>query len=161
MALFKLPKMQKSAYDRLIRESHICRIAFKGDSYPYVAPFIYVFDGRHMYFMSTRYGRKLRYFQQDPRVSVEVEQYAPDLSRFSFVTLRGELTEVEDPQEGRAIREMFVDLIRDRELSSNILAALGYHPGDSLEQLVEEDKNLIWKLVKVRKIVGLQNKRGN
>ncbi|NYT01696.1 MAG: pyridoxamine 5'-phosphate oxidase family protein [Methanosarcinales archaeon] len=157
MALFKLPRMEKSAYDRLIKESHLCRIAFKGDSHPYMAPFIYVFDGRHMYFLSTRYGKKLRYFQQDPRVSVEVEQYAPDLSRFSFVALRGELAEVEDPAEGRRIREMFVDLIRERELSRNILSALGHHPDDPLERLVEEDRNLIWKLVKVEEIVGLQD----
>jgi len=50
----------------------------------YIAPFMYVFDGKYLYFLSTKYGRKIEYFKSNPRVSVEIEEYAPDLSSFTF-----------------------------------------------------------------------------
>ncbi len=53
MDIFKMPSMKKSEYDTLIEDSYICRIAFKGESHPYIAPFLYVFDGKFMYFLST------------------------------------------------------------------------------------------------------------
>ncbi|HWQ19076.1 MAG TPA: pyridoxamine 5'-phosphate oxidase family protein [Methanotrichaceae archaeon] len=57
MDIIKMPRMDRSEYDRLIKEEHICRIAFKGENHSHLAPFLYVFDGRHMYFLSTRYGK--------------------------------------------------------------------------------------------------------
>lgn len=157
----KIPSMEKGEYDRLIEEEHVCRIAFKGDRYPYVAPFVYVFDGRFMYFLSTKYGKKIEFFRKDPHVSVEVERYAPDLSSYRFVTLRGRLEEVGDPEEKRRIREGFVDLIRRRNLSRNVLLALGHSPADPLDSIVEEERSLIWKLVDVQKIVGLKGGDGS
>ena len=55
--IFKMPSMKKQEYDRLIEEEFICRIAFNGESHPHVAPFLYVFDGKFMYFLSTKYGK--------------------------------------------------------------------------------------------------------
>ncbi|HII06341.1 MAG TPA: pyridoxamine 5'-phosphate oxidase family protein [Methanotrichaceae archaeon] len=157
MEVVKIPSMEKREYDRLINDEHVCRIAFKGDRYPYVAPFVYVFDGRFMYFLSTKYGKKIEFFREDPHVSVEVERYAPDLSSYSFVTLRGRLVEVYDPEEKRAVREGFVGLIRNKNLSRNVLLALGHSPEDPLDLIVEEERSLIWKLVDVEKIVGLKD----
>jgi nitroimidazol reductase NimA-like FMN-containing flavoprotein (pyridoxamine 5'-phosphate oxidase superfamily) len=157
----KIPTMEKREYDRLIEEEHVCRIAFKGDKYPYVAPFVYVFDGRFMYFLSTKYGKKIEFFLKDPHVSVEVERYAPDLSSYRFVTLRGRLEEVGDPEEKRRVRMGFVDLIRRRNLSRNVLLALGHSPADPLDSIVEEERSLIWKLVDVQKIVGLKGGDGS
>lgn len=57
-APLKIPKMQKSEYDSLIRENVVSRIAFLGKEYPYIAPFLYVFDEKNLYFLSTRYGKK-------------------------------------------------------------------------------------------------------
>ncbi|MGC9515416.1 pyridoxamine 5'-phosphate oxidase family protein [Methanocrinis sp.] len=153
----KIPSMKKREYDRLINEEHVCRIAFKGDKYPYVAPFVYIFDGRFMYFLSTKYGKKIELFREDPHVSVEVERYAPDLSSYSFVTLRGRLVEASDPGEKRAVRERFVDLIRRKNLSRNVLSALGHSPSDPLDSIVEEERSLVWKLVDVEKIMGLKD----
>jgi len=34
------------------------RIAFNGE-YPYIAPFLYVFDEKYIYFLSTKYGKKI------------------------------------------------------------------------------------------------------
>jgi nitroimidazol reductase NimA-like FMN-containing flavoprotein (pyridoxamine 5'-phosphate oxidase superfamily) len=157
LEVVKIPSMEKGEYDRLINDEHICRIAFKGDKYPYVAPFIYVFDGHFMYFLSTKYGKKIEFFQEDPLVSVEVERYASDLSSYRFVTLRGRLAEVSDPGEKRAVRMRFVDLIINKNLSRNVLLALGHSPEDPLDFIVEEERSLIWKLVDVEKIVGLKD----
>ncbi|KQC16339.1 MAG: pyridoxamine 5'-phosphate oxidase family protein [Methanothrix sp.] len=153
----KIPKMNKREYDRLIEEEHVCRIAFKGDRYPYIVPFVYVFDGRFMYFLSTKYGKKIDQFRRDPHVSVEVERYAPDLSSYRFVTLRGRLVEASDSEERGAVRRRFVALIENKNLSRNVLSALGHSPSDPLDSIVEEERSLVWKLVEVEKIVGLKD----
>jgi len=57
MDIFKMPSMKKSEYDTLVEDSYICRIAFKGERHPYIAPFLYIFDGKFMYFLSTKYGK--------------------------------------------------------------------------------------------------------
>ena len=157
MEVVKIPSMKKREYDRLIDDEHVCRIAFKGDRYPYVAPFIYIFDGKFMYFLSTKYGKKIKLFREDPHVSVEVERFAPDLSSYRFVTLRGRLVEVSDPEEKRAVKERFVDLIRRKSLSRNVLSALGHSPNDPLDSIAREERSLVWKLVEVEKIVGLKD----
>jgi uncharacterized protein len=157
MDIVKMPRMDKPEYDRLIEQEHICRIAFKGERYPYIAPFLYVFDGKNMYFLSTRYGKKVQHFRQNPDVTVEVEKYAPDLSSFSFVSLPGSLVEVTDEEKKRLIRKMFVELIRSKSLSENVLSALGFSPGDPLDAIIEEERTSVWKLVGVKEIVGLRN----
>ncbi len=50
----KILRMEKGERDRLIEEEHLCRIAFRGERYPHIAPFVYLFDGRFMYFLSTK-----------------------------------------------------------------------------------------------------------
>lgn len=156
--IFKMPHMDKSEYDRLIGEEHVCRIAFQGEKNPYIAPFLYVFDGRFMYFLSTKYGRKVQHFRQNPYVTVEVERYSPDLSHFSFVALPGNLVEVEDQEQKRAVREMFVRMIEDKRLSPNVLSALGHSPEEPVEALLVEGRSSVWKLVgvKVDEILGLK-----
>jgi hypothetical protein len=52
--LVKIPRMDKTEYDQSIREGYISRIAFKGEVYPYIAPFLYVFDGNFIYSLSTK-----------------------------------------------------------------------------------------------------------
>ena len=63
MNIHKVPLMRKQEYDELIRERYVSRIGFKGE-YPYIAPFIYVFDGSFIYFLSTKYGKKIERFKQ-------------------------------------------------------------------------------------------------
>jgi nitroimidazol reductase NimA-like FMN-containing flavoprotein (pyridoxamine 5'-phosphate oxidase superfamily) len=71
--------------------------------------------------------------------------------------LRGRLVEVSDSDEKRAVRVRFVDLIRKKNLSRNVLSALGHSPSDPLDSIVKEERSLIWKLVDVEKIVGLKD----
>jgi len=157
MKLLKIPHMEKEEYDKLISENYLSRIAFKGDRYPYVAPFLYVFDGDYLYFLSTKYGKKIQYFSQNPNVAVEIERSSPDMSSYTFVTLLGQLAEVTDRSDGRRVRQKFVDMIATKELSSNVVAALGHSPAESLESILNEDRSLIWKLESVDEIVALKN----
>jgi nitroimidazol reductase NimA-like FMN-containing flavoprotein (pyridoxamine 5'-phosphate oxidase superfamily) len=157
MEIVKIPRMEKKEYDRLIANGYICRIAFQGEKYPYIAPFLYVFDGKFLYFLSTKYGKKIEYFRKSPYVSVEVEKYTKDLSSYTFVTLQGYLEEVEDAIEKKLIRQRFVDLITSRNLSGNILAALGHSPEDAPAAIAKEERSLVWKLVGVMDLVALKN----
>lgn len=155
--IVKIPKMEKSEYDLLIKEEYVARIAFKGEKYPYIAPFIYVFDGNYMYFLSTRYGKKIENFKQNPYVSVEVEKYSPDMSNYAFITLSGRLVEVMDADNKKDIRDSFIRMIKDRDLSKNVMIAIGHSPEDPLENIINEERNLIWKLVDVNRSTGFKN----
>jgi nitroimidazol reductase NimA-like FMN-containing flavoprotein (pyridoxamine 5'-phosphate oxidase superfamily) len=157
MDILKIPRMEKEEYDGLIKENYVSRIAFKGDSYPYVAPFLYVFDGHNLFFLSTKYGKKIRYFNENPNVAVEIERISPDLSSYTFVTLLGRLVEVTDRTEGRRVRQQFVTMITTRALSGNVVAALGHSPAEPLESIVNENRSLVWKLDRVEEIVALKN----
>jgi nitroimidazol reductase NimA-like FMN-containing flavoprotein (pyridoxamine 5'-phosphate oxidase superfamily) len=157
MEIVRIPRMEKKEYDRLIANGYICRIAFQGEKYPYIAPFLYVFDGKFLYFLSTKYGKKIEYFRKSPYVSVEVEKYTRDLSSYTFVTFQGYLEEVDDAIEKKLIRQNFVDLIRSKKLSGNILAALGHSPQDAPAAIAREERSLVWKLVGVMDLVALKN----
>jgi nitroimidazol reductase NimA-like FMN-containing flavoprotein (pyridoxamine 5'-phosphate oxidase superfamily) len=157
MEIVKIPRMEKQDYDALITEGYVSRIAFLGEKYPYIAPFLYVFDGNFMYFLSTRYGKKIRYFRSNPYVSVEVERYSQDLSCYMFVTLQGRLEEVEDAIEKKKIRGKFVNMIKLKKLSKNILAALGILPQEPIETIATEERSILWRLTGVTDIVALQN----
>lgn len=157
MEILKIPRMKKPEYDKLIRDSWVCRIAFRGDTFPYIAPFLYVFDGKYMYFLSTRYGRKIDYFRKSPSVSVEVDSFSRDMSCFTFMSLQGELAEITSPAEKEKIRKDFVTMIKKRNLSPTVLSALGYSPADPPEIINREERTLVWKLTGVRDIVALKN----
>ncbi len=155
MNIHKVPLLSKVEYDQLIKQSYVSRICFKGE-YPYIAPFIYVFDDRYLYFLSTKYGKKIQRFQANPKVAVEIEKYKDDLSEYSFVTLQGRICQVEDYNEKLNVRKLFVDLIKKKSLSQNILAALGHSPDDELESIVNEERSFVWKLVDVKDIIGIK-----
>lgn len=153
----RIPQVPREEYDALIRRQYMSRIAFGACEHPYIAPFMYVFDGKYLYFLSTRYGRKMDYFRNNPMVSVEIEEYAPDLSAFSFVSLQGHLEEVQNPSQKKEVREQFVGLIRERNLSPRVLTAFGHPPDDPPEALVREERSMVWKLAGVTDIVALKN----
>jgi nitroimidazol reductase NimA-like FMN-containing flavoprotein (pyridoxamine 5'-phosphate oxidase superfamily) len=153
----KIPRMPKTEYDSLIKRHYVSRIAFGACEHPYIAPFMYVFDGKYLYFLSTKYGRKMEYFKSNPKVSVEIEEYTPDLSAFTFVSLQGFLEEVTDPSQKKKVREQFVGMIKNKGLSPHVLSALGHSPADSPETIVTQERSMVWKLVGVKDIVALKN----
>jgi len=137
--------MKKSEIERLIKEQFLCRIAFRGEEYPYIAPFQYVFANGTLYFHFTAYGRKMKLIDKHEKVCVEIEQYNPDLSRYMFITLKGKLRVVTDPVEKvEAIRKM-----RDfgkKRLSRNFLAAHGLRADENWDSLTAEKPIVIVKL---------------
>jgi nitroimidazol reductase NimA-like FMN-containing flavoprotein (pyridoxamine 5'-phosphate oxidase superfamily) len=155
MNIHKVPLMNKKENDELIREGYISRIGFQGE-YPYIAPFMYVFDGNFIYFLSTKYGKKIQRFQDNPRVAVEIEKYKDDLSDYRFVTLQGSIEQVEDHDEKLLVRKRFIDMIIDKSLSKNVLAALGHSPDDELESIIKEERSYVWKLVNIENITGIK-----
>jgi nitroimidazol reductase NimA-like FMN-containing flavoprotein (pyridoxamine 5'-phosphate oxidase superfamily) len=155
MKIHKIPLMSKEEYDKFIKENYVSRIGFKGE-YPYIAPFLYVFDGHFIYFMSTKYGKKIEMFHANPNVAVEIEKYEDDLSEYRFVTLQGSIKQVENIEEKLKVKKCFINLIQDKSLSKNVLAALGHSPNDELEAVINEDRSYIWKLVDVKSIIGIK-----
>lgn len=158
MEIVKIPKMEKEEYDKLISRQYLCRIAFRGDKYPYIAPLLYIFDGNHMYFLSTNYGKKINLLKDYPYVIVEIENYEKDFSDFSFMSLFGKIIIVNDEKEENRVRNDFVKMIKERRLSNNIMIALGHSPNESFEYLINEKRNSVWKLIDVEDIKAF--KRG-
>jgi nitroimidazol reductase NimA-like FMN-containing flavoprotein (pyridoxamine 5'-phosphate oxidase superfamily) len=153
----KIPRMTKPEYDALIERQCVSRISFGTCENPYVAPFMYVFDKKYLYFLSTKYGRKIEYFATNPKVSIKIEEYVPDMSVFSFVSLQGTLEEVNDPAGKKRVRQQFVEMVARKKLSPHVLTALGHRPSDRPDVLVNEERSLVWKQVGGKDILALKN----
>ncbi len=75
VARVEMPKMKENEIEQVIREQFLCRIAFKDDLQPYIAPFQYAYVKGILYFHFTDYGKKMNFFKQETPVCVEIEQY--------------------------------------------------------------------------------------
>lgn len=156
MTIFKLPKMEKPEIEKLLREQLLCRIAFKGGEYPYMAPFQYVFMDGSLYFHFTEYGKKMKLLERDKRVCVEIEKYKPDLSEYSFVVLRGKLKVVADRQERDKVIRMMAEEGK-RKLSTNFLAAHGFKKDEDWSSFNPEKTMIIVKLEDIAQEIGLKS----
>jgi nitroimidazol reductase NimA-like FMN-containing flavoprotein (pyridoxamine 5'-phosphate oxidase superfamily) len=156
MTIFKLPKMEKPEIEKLLREQLLCRIAFKGGEYPYMAPFQYVFMDGSLYFHFTEYGKKMKLLERDKRVCVEIEKYKPDLSEYSFVVLRGKLKVVADRQERDKVIRMMAEEGK-RKLSTNFLAAHGFKKDEDWSSFTPEKTMIIVKLEDIAQEIGLKS----
>jgi uncharacterized protein len=152
----KMPKMKENEIEKLVNEQFLCRIAFKGDLQPYIAPFQYVVVDGALYFHFTDYGKKMSFFKQETPVCVEIERYTPNLSKYQFVVLTGKLRLVEDPDERKMAIEKMADAGRQR-LSPNFLVAHGFSPGSVWGDFSEEKPILIIKLDEVTEKTGLKS----
>ncbi|MBP2202045.1 nitroimidazol reductase NimA-like FMN-containing flavoprotein (pyridoxamine 5'-phosphate oxidase superfamily) [Methanococcus voltae] len=157
--VFKIPKMNKEEYDTLVNNNHVSRIAFSGSEYPYIAPFLYVFDGQYMYFLSTKYGRKIELLKNNPYVSVEIDKFSEDMSCFKFITLQGKIVEEENAEKKVEIKKKFVDMIISRGLSNIVLEALGQNSEEPVKSIITNDNTHIWKLTDIEDIVALKNEK--
>ena len=156
LTIVRLPKMEKHEIEKLIREQMLCRIAFKGDKYPYMAPFQYVFMNGSLYFHFTDYGRKMRLLERDRRVCVEIESYLKDLSEYSFVVLRGTLKIVKGPQERARVIKTMAEEGKQR-LSTNFLAAHGFRKEEDWSSFTPEKSQVIVKLDEIAEEIGLKS----
>ena len=148
--------MEEREIEKLIRGQMLCRIAFKGDKYPYMAPFQYVFMNGSLYFHFTDYGKKKKLLEKDKRVCVEIEKYQKDLSEYSFVVLRGTLKVVTDPEErARVIKRIAEE--GKQKLSKNYLAAHGLKKEEGWSALTPEKPLVIVKLEEIAEEIGLKS----
>ncbi len=148
--------MTRRELEKLIKEQRICRIAFKGDKHPYMAPFQYVFMKGSLYFHFTDYGRKMRLLEKDKQVCVEIESYRPDLSEYRFAVLSGTLKVVTDPQErAKVIRKMAED--GKQRLSENFLVAHGLRREQGWSSFTPDKPFVIVKLEKIDEEIGLKS----
>jgi nitroimidazol reductase NimA-like FMN-containing flavoprotein (pyridoxamine 5'-phosphate oxidase superfamily) len=157
LAVFKLPKMTKQEMWKLIRRQRLCRIAFKGDKYPYMAPFQYVVLNDTLYFHFTDYGTKMKLLENDKHVCVEIEEYRVDLSEYSFIVLRGTLKVVTDSHERtQAIKKLAEE--GEQKLSPNFLPAHGFKKQDGWSSLTPKNTSLVAiKLENVTQEIGLKS----
>ena len=156
MTLVKLPKMDGEEINNLLKNQLLCRIAFKGDKYPYMAPFQYVLMHGSLYFHFTDYGKKMKLLDKDKRVCVEIEKYRSDLSEYNFVVLRGELEVLNDSDErDNLINRMAED--GKLKLSTNFLAAHGFKKEEGWDSFTPEKPIVIVKLKKVTEKIGLKS----
>jgi hypothetical protein len=156
LAIVKLPKMVKREIQELVSEQTICRIAFKGKQYPYIAPFQYVFMNGNLYFHFTDYGRKMKLLESNKQVCVEIEKYEPDLSEYRFVVIRGKLKIVENPNE-RAEVIMRMAEEGKRKLSENFLVVHGFKKEEGWISLTPEKPLIIVKLDEIVEEMGLKS----
>jgi nitroimidazol reductase NimA-like FMN-containing flavoprotein (pyridoxamine 5'-phosphate oxidase superfamily) len=154
LSIVKLPQMQRQMVEKLLNNQVICRIAFRGEDYPYMAPFQYAYINGNLYFHFTRYGKKMALIEQDNRVAVEIETYKPDLHQYCFVVFRGELEVVQDPLErGNVIHHMAE--FGSRRLSTNFLAAHGLNKSEGWQALNPQKPLNIVKLKNIIETVAL------
>jgi uncharacterized protein len=151
----KLPKMKDSEIADLINEQFLCRVAFKGTTYPYIAPFQYSVVNGTIYLHFTEYGRKMNFLEQGTAVSVEIERYTPNLSEYAFVVLTGRLKLVENLEERKAAVKKMAELGK-KKLSSNFLVAHGFSKGSEWLNFSESQEILIIKL-EVTEKMGLKS----
>jgi nitroimidazol reductase NimA-like FMN-containing flavoprotein (pyridoxamine 5'-phosphate oxidase superfamily) len=156
LPLIKLPKMKQQRIEELLKKQFLCRIAFRGDQYPYLAPFQYAYIDGVLYFHFTRYGKKMSLVEQDNHVAVEIETYEPDLHQYCFVVLRGELEVVSDPDERKKAITQMVDIGSSR-LSSNFLAAHGMNKSDGWHALSADKPLVIMKLTRIAETIALES----
>ena len=155
MSPVKLPKMSKDEMEKLLGDQFICRIAFNGGEYPYLAPFRYIMIDGVLYFHFTDYGKKMNLVEQNNRVCVQIESYQPDLSDYNFVSLRGKLKKVTDTSEYKKAVKLFLES-GEKEISPKFLAAHGFNPEDGWRALAQDDL-VIMKLVNIVERVGLKS----
>lgn len=152
----KMPKMKENEIEQLVREQFLCRIAFRGDQQPYIAPFQYVVANGTLYFHFTDYGKKMSFFKQETPVCVEIELYTPNLSEYQFVVLTGKLILVEDREERKmAIKKMAE--AGKQKLSPNFLVAHGFSQGSDWGAFTADKPILIIKLDEVTEKTGLKS----
>jgi nitroimidazol reductase NimA-like FMN-containing flavoprotein (pyridoxamine 5'-phosphate oxidase superfamily) len=151
-----MPKMKENEIEKLVSEQFLCRIAFRGDLQPYIAPFQYVVVNGILYFHFTNYGKKMKFFKRGTPVCVEIERYTPNLSEYEFAVLTGNLKLVENREERKkAIKKMAES--GKQKLSPNFLVAHGFSQGSNWDVFNAEKPILILKLDDVIEKTGLKS----
>ncbi len=73
MSSSKRLTQDRDTIDRIIRASQVCRLGMAVDGEPYLVPLSFGFDGQAVYIHTAQEGRKLEFFERNPRVCLEFE----------------------------------------------------------------------------------------
>jgi nitroimidazol reductase NimA-like FMN-containing flavoprotein (pyridoxamine 5'-phosphate oxidase superfamily) len=156
MKTFKLPMMLEDEIRNLLDDQKICRIAFQGEDYPYLAPFQYTQLNGALYFHFTNYGRKMKLVLRDKKVCVSIEKLESDMSKYSFLSIMGSLEEVVDDEERmRAIKKLSSEG-RER-YSKKFLAAHGLGLESEWGDLLNKKPLVVFKLKDITNRIGLKS----
>ncbi len=155
MSPLKLPKMDENEIKQVLQNEKLCRIAFIDDKYPYISPFQYVYLNDTMYFHFTDYGKKKKILEKNTNVCVSIEHLQEDLSAFSFISMQGKLTLVEDEKEKINVLKHMVKIAR-KTYSQNFLTAHGFEKEKGWEA-INNKSELIYKFVEMREPIGLKS----
>ncbi|HME51908.1 MAG TPA: pyridoxamine 5'-phosphate oxidase family protein [Candidatus Lokiarchaeia archaeon] len=158
---FKLEAMTPKEIKELVSTMYLSRIAFKGDKFPYIAPFQYVYMNGTLYFHFAAYGRKMEYLADDPDVCVEIENYNSDMSQYQFVTFCGTLEIVHEPIEKEEVVRALADAANQALFSKKFLAAHGFNSDMEWNSFQGNQAFEVIKLVNITKITGLRSPQGN
>jgi nitroimidazol reductase NimA-like FMN-containing flavoprotein (pyridoxamine 5'-phosphate oxidase superfamily) len=150
MTKVEMPKMKENEIEELIRGQFLCRIAFKGDLQPYIAPFQYAYVNSILYFHFTDYGKKMSFFKQEVPVCVEIERYTSNLSEYGFVVLTGKLRLVENREERKLAIEKMAE-VGKQKISKNFLLAHGFSMGSDWSDFTVDKPILKLSLMKLPK----------
>jgi nitroimidazol reductase NimA-like FMN-containing flavoprotein (pyridoxamine 5'-phosphate oxidase superfamily) len=161
MTPYKLDSMSSQEIKALVQTGQLCRIAFKGDEHPYIAPFQYAYLYDSLYFHFAAYGRKMQYLAEDPNVCVEIERNAPDMSDYRFVALCGTLVLVTDAAEKAAAIDALTNIARKASFSNKFLAAHGFGSNTDWNSFDATRPNLeVVKLTKIVEVTALKSPQG-
>ncbi len=64
---------------------------------------------------------------------------------------------LEEEEDKKEIKKRFVRMIEERDLSKNVMAALGHSPDEPVDAIIEEERNMVLKLVDLDDITGLKS----
>jgi nitroimidazol reductase NimA-like FMN-containing flavoprotein (pyridoxamine 5'-phosphate oxidase superfamily) len=155
MVVFKLPKMTKQEMWKLIRRQRLCRIAFKGAKYPYMAPFQYVVLNGVLYFHFTDYGKKREILKKNNNVCVSIEHFEENLTEYYFISIQGKLLLLEETEEKEFVIHSMLEEARG-QFSKNFLTAHGFEKDKGWKAFERKDL-LIYKLHEVGERIGLKS----
>ena len=98
---------------KVLRHSHLGRLACCRDDHPYVVPISFDFDGEHLYSFSTL-GQKIVWMRENPNVCVEVSDI---IDRFHWTTVLafGGYEELRAPAEHERARMRALEFFEQRE----------------------------------------------
>ena len=155
MVSVKLPKMDEDEIKNLLENKCLCRIAFIDEGYPYISPFQYVYYNNCLYFHFTDYGKKKNILLKNKNVCVSIEEFAPDLTSYKFISIQGNLKLIEDISEKTKIIKRMVNHAK-KKYSTSFLSAHGFESERGWDSFTVHDQ-LIYKLEEVGARIGLKS----
>lgn len=155
MDVVKLPVMTENEIRKALEDNYLCRIAFIDGEYPYISPFQYVYLNDQIYFHFTNYGKKMEIIKRSKNVCVSIENFEPDLKKYYFISIQGELVSVNNVEEKKEILMKMGKEAEDK-YSRNFLTAHGFDKGQGWDAF-ELQNQLIFVLMQKKKAIGLKS----